>query len=112
MLRLTKAVLFAGMITCLAAVGKATRQQTGDQTANGLRMSIAEAKAASGSDAAMHFTEITSKKQKRFGLEESAQTLCKFTSTRNLRLPWTTILSKSPERNPTAWETSKSPNWF
>lgn len=56
MLRLTKAVLFVGMLTGLAVEGKATRQQAGNQSANGLRMSIAEDKAASGPDAAMHFT--------------------------------------------------------
>ena len=51
-----KALLCVCMATCIVVTAKATRQQTGDQSADGLRMSIAEDKAASGPDAAMHFT--------------------------------------------------------
>jgi len=50
-----KALLFVGMITCLAVVGTATHQQTGIEPGNGLGMSIAPDEAASGPDKPMHF---------------------------------------------------------
>jgi hypothetical protein len=50
-----KALLFVGMITCLAVVGTATHQQTGIEPRDGLGMSIAPDEAASGPGKAMHF---------------------------------------------------------
>jgi hypothetical protein len=50
-----KALLFVGMITCLAVAGTATHQQTGIEPGNGLGMSIAPDEAAFGPDKAMHF---------------------------------------------------------
>jgi len=50
-----KALLFVGMITCLAVVGNATHQQTGIEPGNGLGMSIAPDEAATGPDKAIHF---------------------------------------------------------
>lgn len=50
-----KALLFVGMITCLAVVGNATHQQTGIEPGNGLGMSVAPDEAATGPDKAMHF---------------------------------------------------------
>ena len=50
-----KALLFVGMITCFAVVGKATHQQSGIEPGNGLGMSIAPDEAASDTDKAIHF---------------------------------------------------------
>jgi hypothetical protein len=50
-----KALLFLGMITCLAVVGTAAHQETGVEPGNGLGISIAPDEAAPGPDKAMRF---------------------------------------------------------
>jgi hypothetical protein len=50
-----KALLFLGMITCLAVVGTAAHQATGIEPGNGLGISIAPDETTSGPDKAMRF---------------------------------------------------------
>jgi hypothetical protein len=50
-----KACLLAGAVACIVIAAKAT-QQSGTESANGLRISLAHDEGASGPDRAMHFT--------------------------------------------------------
>ena len=50
-----KALLFVGMVVCIAVAAKPTHQQGGSEPRNGLGISIAPDEAVSGPDKAMHF---------------------------------------------------------